>query len=104
MRCRYWGKTAVACQCKDENCVDKEFRQEGIKPIVKLHRVYSPKCLLVLFCCFIYFCNEVLGLLFSQRNTAPAVSGRLLAMEATVESQTSPCGVFGGHSGTKTCF
>jgi hypothetical protein len=50
------------------------------------------------------FVRKFPDLLFSQRITALALSGQLLAMEATVESETSPCGIFGGHSGTKTCF
>ena len=33
---------------------------------------------------------------------APAVSGRLLAVEVTVEFQTSPFAIFGGHNGSKT--
>lgn len=40
----------------------------------------------------------------SLRITAPAFIGQFLALVATVESQASPCGIFGGHSGTKTCF
>jgi len=54
------------------------------------------------FLASLYFCKEVLDLLFPQRIMAPAVSGRLLAMEVTVEFQASPFAIFGGRNGTKT--
>jgi hypothetical protein len=38
------------------------------------------------------------------RAMAQAVSGRPLTVEAQVRSRVSPCGIFGGQSGTGTGF
>ena len=45
------------------------------------------------------FCNRTLG-----RTMHRALSPRPLAMDFQVKFQTGPCGICGGHRGTKTRF